>query len=151
MSKLKTVRYGFEDGKATYVYRYKHNEFLGEAICHEDDKDFESSMVGLELAENRAYLQYLKVRRDELLVRYETLKGFYNLISADRNFDVTSSYATKMRNEIAYAYAELQDCRNGVRAIPKMLDERIKGREDLYQKLRKKRKEAAVSTEEKGE
>ena len=26
MSKLKTVRYGFEDGKATYVYRYKHNE-----------------------------------------------------------------------------------------------------------------------------
>ena len=56
-----------------------------------------------------------------------------------------------MRNEIAYAYAELQDCRNGVRAIPKMLDERIKGREDLYQKIRKKRKEAAVSTEEKGE
>ena len=41
MSKLKTVRYGFKDGKATYVYRYKHNEFLGEAICHEDDKDFE--------------------------------------------------------------------------------------------------------------
>ena len=30
-----------------------------------------------------------------------------------------------------------------------MLDERIKGIEDLYQKIRKKRKESAVSTEEK--
>ena len=62
-------------------------------------------MGGLELAENRAYLQYLKVRRDELLVRYETLKGFYNLIAADRNFDVTSSYAAKMKNEMEYAYS----------------------------------------------
>lgn len=151
MSKLKTVKYEFKDGKATYVYRYKNNKFVGEAICHEDDKDFESSMLGLNLAENRAYLQYLRVRRNELAVRYETLKGFYNLISADKNFDEDSSYAKKMRNEIAYSYAELQDCRNGIKAIPRMLDESIKSREELYQKVRKRRKEAEAKSEEKGE
>lgn len=140
MSILKTVGYEFKDGNAKYIYRYKQHEFVGEATCHEDDKDFEARMVGLDLAESRAYLQFLRVRREELLVRYETLKGFYQHLTNDNSFDIESSYAAKMRKEIQETYADLQDCRNGIKFLPRAMDSKIKNREDLYQKLRAKRK-----------
>ena len=140
MSKLKRVTLEYKDGVAFCQYRYKHYLFEGEAICHEDDKDFESELVGLELADNRAYLKYLKVRRDELAIRYETLTGFYKQLKSDKYFNEKSSYALKIEREIAYVYLELQDCRSAIRNIPRRMDEKIKAREDMYQKLRKKRK-----------
>ena len=142
MSKLKRVTLEYKDGIAFCQYRYKHYLFEGEAICHEDDKDFESELVGLDLADSRAYLKYLKVRRDELCMRYDTLNGFYKQMKADKYFDENSSYAKKFENEIAYTYLELQDCRETLRNLPKRLDEKIKAREDMYQKLRKMRKKS---------
>lgn len=143
MSKLKTVGYKFEDGKAEYIYRYGQRTFVGTATCHEEDKDFESKMIGLDLAETRAYLEYLRVRRDELVVRHQTLKGFYQYLTQDREFDVKSSYATKMRKEIEETYFELTECREAIRNIPKMMDAKITNRTLLYQKIREKRKAAA--------
>ena len=141
MSKLKRVALEYKDGVAFCQYRYKHYLFEGEAICHEDDKDFESELVGLDLADSRAYLKYLRVRRDELSMRYDTLNGFYKQMEADKHFDENSSYAKKFRNEITYTYLELQGCRETIKFLPKKLDEKIKARESMYQKLRRKRKE----------
>lgn len=143
MSKLKRVELNYnEDRKeATCKYRYKHHEFIGSSKCHEDDYDFSSKFVGLGLAEQRAYLEYLKVKREELAVRYQTLKGFYEQLKADKNFDVNSTYSRKMAAEIVYCHYELTDCRMAIREIPKRMDSSIKAREEMYQKLRKTRKE----------
>ena len=143
MSKLKRTKleYNAESKTAVCKYQYKHHQFMGSAKCHEDDYDFSSELIGLDLAEQRAYLEYLKVKRDELAIRYQTLKGFYEQLKADKNFDVNSTYSRKMAAEIVYCHYELVDCRMAIREIPKRMDAKIKGREDLYQKLRKARKE----------
>ena len=139
MSKLKRVTLEYKDGVAFCQYRYKHYLFEGEAVCHEDDKDFESELVGLGLADDRAYLKYLRIRRDELAMRYETLNGFYKQLCADKHFDQESSYAGKMRSEIAYTYCELNDCREAILELPRRMDKNIKARENMYQELRKMR------------
>lgn len=143
MSKLKRIKLEYNDTNKTALceYRYKHHTFYGVAECHEDDLDFASELVGLDLAEQRAYLEYLKVKREELAIRYQTLKGFYEQLKADKNFDTNSTYSRKMAAEIVYCHYELSDCRAAIRDIPKRLDAKIKGREDLYQKIRKARKE----------
>lgn len=149
MSKLKTVRYSFEEGVAQYVYRYKHHQFVGTAICHDEDKDFESRMLGLDLAETRAYLDYLRIRRDELAIRHQTLKGMYQYLSDDKNFNKDDFYAKKIANEIDVTYEELEECREAIHNIPRMMDAKITNRELLYQKIREKRK--TTVKENKGE
>ncbi len=142
MSILKKAFYDFDEktGKATFLYRYKGYEFWGEADCHEDDYDMKSELVGLQLAENRAYLDFLKVRRRELQTRYETLQGVYNYLSDDKEFDITSSYGKKLAKEIEDTSYKLQNCRDGIKALPKMIQDGIDRREDLYQKIRERRK-----------
>ena len=77
MSKLKTkvAHFDRETGKSIYIYRYKQHTFVGEAQCHEDDMDMCSELVGMKLAETRAFYQYLKVKRSELEIRLQTLEG----------------------------------------------------------------------------
>lgn len=145
MSKLKTVRYTFEDGVARYVYRYKHHLCVGIASCHDDDRDFESRMLGLDLAETRAYLEYIKIRRDELIIKHRTLEGMYRHLSNDKNFNEKDFYAVKFSKEIKSIQEELRECREAIINIPKMLDSKIKDRESMYQKLRQRRASAEAA------
>lgn len=142
MSKLKTMFSDFdkETGKAVYVYGYKNHVFEGEAQCHEDDFDFCSEKVGLEMAEIRAFYKYLKVRRDELVIRVETLEGMLRDMSTSKSFQITSKYGAKLQNAICDSRVELHETRDAIERIPHILKSKIAGRDDLYKKIREKRK-----------
>lgn len=145
MSKLKRKEYNFnkETGEATFKYTYKGHTFTGKAYTHEDDKDMMTEFIGLELADNRAFVQYLKVRRAELETRLQALQGMYNYLSDDKNFDLSSSYARKFRLEILDTKNELDNCRIAIKDIPKFMKSKIEGRDEIYKKVRARRAEEA--------
>ena len=141
MSKLKTkvAHFDRETGKSIYVYQYKQHRFVGEAQCHEDDMDMCSELVGLKLAETRAFYQFLKVKRSELEIRLQTLEGMVQNMLTSKSFDMTSKYGRKLQWAICETRLELQDCREGIKNIPKYLQNDIAARDALYVKLRKRR------------
>lgn len=143
MSILKTKEYGFnkETGEATYIYTYKGKELIGIAKCHEDDADFMSPRLGVDLAETRAYRQYLIARRDELAIRKDALiSAMNNMIGADMTFEITS-HKQVLEAMIKDTTLELAQCRYAIDRIRVNTDEKIKGREEMYKKIRARRKE----------
>ena len=141
MAKLKTKLADFnkETGETTYIYTYKQHTFVGEAQCHEDDMDMCSELVGMKLAETRAFYQYLKVKRSELEIRLQTLEGMVQNMLTSKSFDITSKYGRKLQWAICETRLELQDCREGIKNIPKYIQDDIAARDALYVKLRKRR------------
>lgn len=141
MAKLKTKLADFnkETGKSTYIYTYKQHTFIGKSQCHEDDMDMCSELVGMKLAETRAFYQYLKVKRSELEIRLQTLEGMVQNMLTSKSFDITSKYGRKLQWAICETRLELQDCREGIKNIPKYIQDDIAARDALYVKLRKRR------------
>lgn len=141
MGKLKTkvAEFDKETGKATYIYSYKQNIFIGEAQCHEEDMDMCSELVGMKLAETRAFLQYLKVKKTELEIRLSTLEGLIRNMTTSKDFDITSKYGKKLQYAICETRMELHDCKEGIKNIPGYIKQDIEKRDKLYQALRKRR------------
>ena len=149
MSRLKTKLCDFneETGKATYIYAYDNQLFEGTAQCHEDDMDINSKTVGLKYAETRAYLQYLRVRRKELLNKANILENLQRNMMTSKDFVPRSNYSKKLQFEICETRCELNDCRQAIDAIPGYLRNDIEARDGLYKKLREKRKAEEVKEE----
>ena len=57
-------KYTYDHGVSLFVIYYNGHAFDGTAICHDDDKDFESERVGLTIAESRANIKVLRRIRD---------------------------------------------------------------------------------------
>lgn len=142
MGKLKTklVNFDKETGKATYIYSYKNQLFKGEAQCHEDDMDMCSELVGLKYAETRAYLEYLKVRKNELKTRLATMEGLLRNLQTSKDFDITSKYGKKIQVAICDTKCDLFEIKQAIDNIPPYLKQDIKSREFLYTRVREKRK-----------
>lgn len=148
MGKLKTRLMDFnkETGTATCIYGYKGHLLVGEAQCHEDDMDMCSELVGMKLAETRAYLKFLKVRRDELTIRKDTLEGVFRNMMTSKDFIPYSSYAKKIQQSICETRCELHEVREAIANIPPYLKQDIEERDVLYKKLRKRRSGEEVYT-----
>ncbi|MCF0125095.1 MAG: hypothetical protein HUJ68_04950 [Clostridia bacterium] len=142
MGKLKTKTYYFNEktGEATYIYKYKNQEFVGKAFCSKEDKDFCSELLGIKIAELRAYVKYLKVKKEDLKNRLSTLEGVVNNMKTSKDFDITSNYGKKLQFSICDCKRELQEVKRLIKEIPKSLDMELEQREDFYNKIRNKRK-----------
>lgn len=141
MSKLKVGYHNFnpETKEAVFTYNYKGHSFIGKAKCHEEDYDFCSEKMGLTYAECRAYLKYLKYRRNELQIKLTTLTGLYNNISTDKHFKHNSSIANKIRKEIDTVKQLLINHRELINEVEQAIKDTIKAKEQLYTKLRNNR------------
>lgn len=85
-----------ELGVATCTIFYKDIEFYGQAICHPDDKDMMSRLVGQTIADMRATLWYLRhVRDNELRPQLQVLYQLYYSMKHSKNFN-PKSYEAKM-------------------------------------------------------
>ena len=138
--KVKHQEFNRETGTATFIYSYGSHLFEGVAQCHEDDMDMNSELVGLKYAETRAFYQYLKVRRGELQLRLSTLEGILNNMLTSKDFNIATKYGKKMQVAICETRMELKDCRDGLENIPQYLKDDISARDEMYKKIREKRK-----------
>ena len=145
MSKLKIKYKNFnkESGKSTFIYSYGSHSFEGKSKCHKSDMDMRSALVGLRYADTRAFLKYLKFRKAELGIRLSTLEGLLNNMSTSKDFDLNSRYAKKLTTAIKETKLEIEECRDKMENMPKMLERDIETRENLYKKIRKNRQKDA--------
>lgn len=142
MLKTKLIEFDSDLGKATYIYSYKGQVFVGEAQCHEDDMDMCSELVGLKYAETRAYLQYCKYRKRELQLKLEGIENLFKSLCTSPDFKFSSKYCQKIQSTICNLRTEINEIKQAINNIPPYLKHDMESREILYTKIREKRKSA---------
>ena len=131
--------YSYIDGSATYVIKYNNQEFEGKAVCHPEDRDFESARVGLTIAEARANIEVLRhIRECELKPQLKILNHLYANIKTSKYYNPTSYEAKMLRSQIRALEKELTTLNNEMADEQKFIKDYISGKDKLYKRLRDK-------------
>lgn len=150
MSKLKIAEMSFDKstGVSEVVLKYKNEKFVGRSKLHPMDTDMESEKVGLTIAEQRAFIRYLKHLKKISVQRVNTLEGAFRAMLVAKDFDVKSQYARILQKLICEERCKKNDLSKTIHSVKQGLALSVAGREDLYQRIRKKRREFQKSLEE---
>ena len=131
--------YSYVDGFATYVIKYNNQEFKGEAVCHPEDKDFESSRVGLTIAESRANIQVLRhIRENELKPQLKVLNHLYANMKTSTHHNPASYEVRMLRSQIRAVEKELAIINNEINDERQFIKDYIDGKDKMYKRLRDK-------------
>ena len=131
--------YSFSNGSAIYTIKYNDYVFTGHALCHPDDKDFESARVGLTIAESRANIEVLRhIRNCELKPQLKILNHLYSNIKTSKYYNSKSYEAKMIRSQIQALEKELTTINNEIADEQKFVKDYINGKEKMYKKLRDK-------------
>lgn len=137
--KNKNIRFKYNHGEGVCTIIYKGHKFIGKALCHPDDIDFESERTGLCIAEARAYLLFLKHRKNnEIKPQLDIINHLFNNIRSSSKYD-SKSYEFKMIKRQKFILEnELKTINNDIKEEEKSLKEYISLKEKLYTKFRDK-------------
>jgi hypothetical protein len=137
---MEDIKFTYKDGVATCRIKYKGVIIESEAHCHPDDNDFESERVGCCIAEARAYIDLLKLKRDN-----EVIPFVHRMRSIHHNI-CSSKQSNPNSYEFLFICRELQKSENELTAINKEIAEQkkslatyISDKEKFYQRMRKAR------------
>ena len=101
--------------------------FIGEAWCADEDKDFESMIMGSTIAEMRAQIAAAKTYRDDLKIKLSALNQLYYSMKHSKQFN-PKSYENKMlHRQIKLAVLKLD------------LFEYINDKDQLHKKIKENR------------
>ena len=132
-------KYTYDHGNSLFVIYYNDRSFAGTAICHDDDKDFESERVGLTIAEARANIKVLAHIRDcELKPQLKILNHLYSNMRTSTHYNPISYEAGMLRSQIRVIEKELATINNGIADERKFLQDYINGKDKLHKRLRAK-------------
>ena len=133
-------RYTEEDGHAQVIIHYKNKTFYGEAICHENDIDFKSRRTGLTIAEDRAFINYMKYICDnEIKPKIAALKQLYYSMKHSRQFNPKSYEAKMLYRQIRNYEEDLNNIKAAIEDTKNRLNKFIEDKDKFYKKLREKR------------
>lgn len=125
-------------GIASCELVYKGRTFKGEAHCHLDDYDFQSERTGCFIAECRAELAMLRYRKNcELKPALQALKHTYGLFVQSSKYNPNSHESKVLYKQIQLTNFELITVNNEITTLTQNLETYIKGKEKLYQRMRK--------------
>jgi hypothetical protein len=134
------TEYNYADGYAVYIITYNGYRFVGEAICHPDDKDFESERVGLTIAETRANIKVLQfIRKFEIKPQLKILNHLYANMKTSTHFTPDSYEAKMLRSQIHAIEKELAILNNDIIYEKKFIKDYTEGKDKMYQRLRAKK------------
>ena len=127
-----------DNGVAACELIYKGRAFKGEAHCHLDDYDFQSERTGCFIAECRAELAMLRYRKNcELKPALQALKHTYGLLVQSSKYNPNSYESKVLYKQIQLTNFELITVNNEITTLTQNLETYIKGKEKLYQRMRK--------------
>lgn len=130
-----------ETGTATYTIFYNNLTFTGTAQCHPDDEDMKNSIMGLTIAEDRAYLAYLRhIRDNELQPQLASLKQLYYAMSHSKQYNSKSYEARMLYRHIEMLKSDLYHLKKEISNIKFHLFRYLKEKEALHTILRERRK-----------
>ena len=132
-------KYTYDHGVSLFVIYYNGHAFDGTAICHDDDKDFESERVGLTIAESRANIKVLRHIRDcEIKPQLKVLNHLLANMKTSKYYRPNSYEAKMLRSQIRAIEKELTTIKNGIADEQKFIKDYIEGKDKLYKRLRAK-------------
>lgn len=114
--------------------------FVGEAICHSDDYDMESTHTGQEIAYKRAKIKHLQhICKYELKPQIATLKHLSGCMSHSTHFN-PKSYENKMlQRQIRLLEFDLTTAHEMIQYERESLKEYIDKKDDMYKRIRRQR------------
>lgn len=128
-------------GVATCRIPYNHSEYVGIAVCHPDDEDFKSELIGSELAYSRACIKVLQAIKNEKRAQLHVLNELYNSLNPSPKFNPDSFEAKMMRKKMDEVHLDMDVAKECIETIRKDIHESIGSAEEFYQKIRKYRKQ----------
>jgi predicted nucleic acid-binding Zn-ribbon protein len=133
------TEYNYADGFAVYIITYNGYRFVGEAVCHPDDIDFESERVGLTIAEARANIKVLRHMRDcEVKPQLKILNHLLSNMKTSKSYNPISYEAKMLRSQIRTIEKELATISNAIADEQKFIKDYIDGKDKMYKRLRAK-------------
>lgn len=126
---------------AEVIIKYDGHTFVGRAKCHEQDKDFGNSLVGLEIATNRAIVAQLQwVRNNELRPALQVLSNFYYSVNRSKNYH-EKHYTERMLEKAIQRYKDdIVAINEEIEAHKKANRDLIEQKDKLYKSWRRRKK-----------
>ena len=122
------------------VRKIKNRTYTGKAICHPNDYDFETTLVGQHYAYTRSMIMELCDKRNELLVEIRTLKHIKNIFEQNANVNDESTESYMIRRQIKLAEERLAETKAIIGTTRRLLRETIADKDKFYSKVRTLRK-----------
>ncbi len=124
----------YEDGLTVCVQKIKGKSYIGNAQCHPNDEY--SERVGRRLAQDRASIEYLCEKRDELVCQLKSLKHLLSIYDQSTKVD-KNSYEYKMLLRQIDVYSDsIDELRFVIKEAKEVDKEYVKG----YARIVKRKK-----------
>lgn len=132
------LNYYYDSGThtTTCVCRGKHKTYVGTSQCHEHDYEFESKLVGQEIALTRAAIQEIIDARDDAHQRVIALRHVYDILDQNEKVDNNSFECRMIKRQLTIQENELAALKEVLKDMRSDLNDTIKQKETLYKKLK---------------
>ena len=98
-----------------------------------------SRLTGLEIANRRAFILYLKEQKKKCVLEYEALKRFQNSVKNCKYYNEEFQIERKLLKELSRYENTILFLKEKISVENKKLKEYIEAKEDLYKKVREGR------------
>lgn len=136
------MKYSFEwnpeTGKAICVLTHKGMRFVGQAQCHDQDKDFISERTGCFIAEMRANIKCLQHKKNNLIHEIKTLKRIADIINNNPKCQGKSYEKILLQREIRSKNNILSAIKEELAEEQEYLKYYIQNKDKLYNRIREK-------------
>ena len=110
---------------------------IGEAFCHDDDKDFMSQKTGFIIAEMRSYIKGLQHYKNNVLhPELRALKQLYYSINRSKNFNENSYEARALKRHIKMKEFDIEVVKDEIANSRRVLKDFINLKDSFYKKVR---------------
>lgn len=128
-----------------HIYDNKGKVYIGEAICHPDDKNFQSQRIGQEIAYRRALIDfYRKLRKEELKPKLAAYKELYQEMILSPRFNPKSYENLSLQRKIRKTTFDLAVVNDMINRERIELNEYIDTKEKIHKKLQKLKEDKAI-------
>ena len=134
----KNIYFSYDNGISTCTIVYKNKKFIGTAVCHPDDADFESDKTGLSIAEARAAIKILQYQKQEIKNQLHILIHLWGNMSTSKHYNPKSYEACMIKSQIRALESNISMIDSQITDEKKYLKSYIDKKEELYQRLRAK-------------
>lgn len=118
----------------------KDKTFVGVAQCHEDDMDMKSSLTGLSIAQYRAEIEMYKYYKELLTIELNALLDFEKSAKCCKYYNENFQVENLLHKRIEKYRLSLIYVTNMIKVVQENLQNYLRAKAELYQKLRDNRK-----------
>lgn len=118
--------------------------YKGFAACCPEDMEFFSELTGQQIAVSRAYINYLKDLKKEILIELKTMRQFYSNIKMSPNFEENNYVVKSLSRTIKKLQLELSTIQSDIKSEKRSLNFYITEKDKIYRKIELKRKAEAT-------